>query len=168
MSLNASIEAARAGDAGRGFAVVAEEIRNLSESSAESANKIDAIVKELIENSNQAVQYMEEVQQGAVSEKNKLEESMTQFVSLNEEIHTVDIATKALLNEIQGLEAVKNEVGGVVEQLAAISEENAASTEETSASMQLLAENVTTCKEETETLSNLSKQLQSDTKRFTL
>src|SRR4051812_18405310 len=49
LSLNASIEAARAGDAGRGFAVVAEEIRNLADRSAQATSDIAAIVRALQE-----------------------------------------------------------------------------------------------------------------------
>lgn len=65
LALNASIEAARAGDAGKGFAVVAEEIRQLADSSRETANKIQNIngivvgaVKELSANANEIMEYI--------------------------------------------------------------------------------------------------------------
>lgn len=67
LSLNASIEAARAGEAGRGFAVVADEISQLANSSREAANNIQSInnmvieaVKELIDNSDSIVKYINE------------------------------------------------------------------------------------------------------------
>src|SRR5439155_13982656 len=55
LSLNASIEAARAGDAGRGFAVVAEEIRNLADRSAKATADIAGIIRGLQESVQEAV-----------------------------------------------------------------------------------------------------------------
>lgn len=65
LALNASIEAARAGEVGRGFAVVAEEIRQLADSSRETANKIQSIngivvsaVNDLSSNANEIMEYI--------------------------------------------------------------------------------------------------------------
>ncbi|MGN0142900.1 MAG: methyl-accepting chemotaxis protein [Roseburia sp.] len=65
LALNASIEAARAGEVGRGFAVVADEIRQLADSSRETANKIQNIngivvsaVNELSSNANEIMEYI--------------------------------------------------------------------------------------------------------------
>ena len=67
LALNASIEAARAGEAGKGFAVVADEIRQLADSSRETANRIQEIngvvihaVHNLADNANNIVEYMKE------------------------------------------------------------------------------------------------------------
>ena len=68
LSLNASIEAARAGTAGKGFAVVAEEIKNLSESSKETAqgsnrnkDEIATAINNLAEEADKLIEIVDKV-----------------------------------------------------------------------------------------------------------
>ena len=89
LSLNASIEAARAGENGRGFAVVADQIRNLSEQSRQSAERIVQIVNDLLENSDTSVKTMNEVTDNIKVQNDKLCETEQMFKSLNTEIYEV-------------------------------------------------------------------------------
>ena len=167
LSLNASIEAARAGELGKGFSVVAEEIRKLSEASERSAEEIDHIVKELIDNSDDNVSKMEELMVDAKVQYNKLNDTKESFGSLKTEVNAVSLVSQHIFEQTEKLETLKNEVHSVVEQLAAIAQEDAASTQETSASMQTLSITLEDCKNETAILSTLSEELNEQTNKFT-
>lgn len=166
LSLNASIEAARAGENGKGFAVVADEIRNLSEQSRESAERIVEIVNALIENSDTSVRTMNEVVENIEVQNDKLSQTGNMFQSLNVEINEVAGAITQIRQQTEALNEHKETVTGIVDSLAAIAQENAASTEETSASMQALNEIIKTCHEATGELSRLAEQLAENTKHF--
>jgi len=113
LALNASIEAARAGEAGRGFAVVADEIRQLADSSRETANRIQDIngivmkaVHNLADNANNLVEYMQEsilpefgnfVNNSVQYQENAsyIQQSMNEFTAMTEEL-------RREINEITG------------------------------------------------------------------
>lgn len=166
MSLNASIEAARAGESGRGFAVVAEQIRKLAEDSAESATEIENIVRELMGNSKDSVEKMQELSRDSSVQADKLNRTKESFYELKKEINEVSSASKEIFDQTVVIEELKKGVNDVIEQLASVAQENAASTEETSASMQSLANNVDLCKEESAILNDLSKNINEQTSRF--
>ena len=168
LSLNASIEAARAGESGRGFAVVAEQIRKLAEDSAESAEQIEAIVQELIANSEDGVAKMHELSDASKVQAERLEKTTASFGDLKHEMESVSVASREIFDQTSSINNLKNGVSSVIEQLAAIAEENAASTQETSASMFTLTENLDRWKDETEVLSDLSEQLNAQTSKCKL
>ena len=135
LSLNASIEAAHAGETGKGFAVVAQEIQKLSDQTTDSVHEIEAIIDKLLENSKESEDAIAEAMQIVTDQSEKMTAAIKGFekaldgVSESYEIieHAHEI-TKILEDE-------KNEVIDAVQSLTAIAEENAASTEETAASI---------------------------------
>ena len=168
LSLNASIEAARAGEAGRGFAVVAEEIRNLSEESASSAQEIEAIVKELVGNVEVSVNKMREVTNNVQKQQNCLNETREAFENLNKEVSQVEDVTNEIGKQTTILNSLKKIVTDSINSLASVVEQNAASTEETSASMLLLSQTIDECTEDTQGLVDLSRRQSEQAGRFQL
>lgn len=168
LSLNASIEAAHAGEAGRGFAVVAEEIRQLAESSSDSAHEIETVIHELLENAGISVRKMEEVRLDSDSQKQMLNETRTAFLELKAEADSVYSVSSNIYEQTSRLTQQKESISGVVEQLADISGQNASSAQSTSAGMQALSETVEDCRQETAVLAQLSESLQRETSHFKL
>ncbi|MDE7251561.1 MAG: methyl-accepting chemotaxis protein [Acetatifactor sp.] len=168
LSLNASIEAARAGEAGRGFAVVAEEIMKLADQSANSAEEIERIATELIQNVGSSVSEMNEVNQGVEEQKEKLEFTKNAFQHLYQEIQSVSNAAKEIGEQTVVLDTLKSTVGEAMTSLASVVEQNAASMQETNASMQMLSESIASCNQDTQTLVDLSNRQSQDTKQFKL
>ncbi len=168
LSLNASIEAARAGDAGKGFAVVAEEIRNLSEESSGNAKEIEGIVKELIHNVESSVSKMDEVTQNVQKQQKCLEETRVAFMNLSKEVAMVEEVTKEIGGQTEILGSLKQIVTDSVNSLASVVQENAASTEETSASMALLSQTIGECTVDTQGLVELSHRQNEEAGKFRL
>lgn len=168
LSLNASIEAARAGEVGKGFAVVADEIRKLADGSAQSAEDIEMLVKELVNNSDESI--AETVKLNNVLEKQKEELRLTirGFESLKKEVILVEDVSKSI-NESNGrMEKKQKILNGIVENLSAISEENAASCEETSATMESVSEDINVCTQNVRILTDLSENLKVQVSYFKL
>ena len=120
LSLNASIEAARAGESGRGFAVVAEQIRKLAEDSAESATEIENIVRELMGNSKDSVEKMQELSRDSSVQADKLNRTKESFYELKKEINEVSSASKEIFDQTVVIEELKkgvNELSSSLHQL---------------------------------------------------
>lgn len=105
LALNAAIEAARAGEAGKGFAVVADEINELSSESATATQKIDAILKDIID---------------TIGDTNKVIDRNTVIVresneKLDDTVKIFDTMLKSSEQVIQETDRLKAELGGIME-----------------------------------------------------
>ena len=119
LSLNASIEAARAGDAGRGFAVVANEIRQLSDSTRQAANQIGVIVKEVQKESVEMNTYMKEGLD-QLDRGNAL--SLVTKRNFNDIIEGTKLVNSNIINVTSQMEKLSNEIQEVVESVEEIDE----------------------------------------------
>lgn len=138
LSLNASIEAARAGDAGRGFAVVATQIQKLAEQSNQSAKAIEDIIMHLLNESEKTVQYMNEVKANISEQNHNLNETKDRFNDVRNGIQESMKGILGIKDKTKVLNEERKNIVDAIQNLSAISEENAASSEETTASTEEL------------------------------
>lgn len=159
LSLNASIEAARAGQAGKGFAVVAEEIKKLAEQSANGAEEIKNTAKNIFEKSNQSVKLAEEIRKLIKQEQGYVTTAKESFELLNSTIKENIDAVSRISKKTKQLDAVKQDIIGNITELSAISQENAASNEEVAANIASVADAIVEINKDTEHVNSVSKEL---------
>ena len=138
LALNAAIEAARAGEYGRGFSVVAEEVKKLADGSAEAANQIAGMIRQIQKEISLVVTSMST---GA----EKVTEGLNVVAGAGEALGEIQSASDEVVVQVQDISASfenqADQASRVVEaitNIVAVSEENASATEEISASTEEL------------------------------
>lgn len=127
LSLNASIESARAGEAGRGFAVVADEIRNLADETKTLTAEINGIVETLENNASGTKETVSKVVESIEGEKVLIDDSMDTYVKMEDMFKQLYESVTDTQKQLKQIVDSNNAIVDSINQLSAASEEVAAS-----------------------------------------
>jgi len=140
LALNAAIQASTAGDAGRGFAVVADEVQRLAERSSNATKQIEALVKTIQADTNEAVHSMEQSTSGVVS-GGKMAEDAGEALTRIEDVST-ELATliQSISDSASQQATVAIDVSNTMNVIQEITVQTSDGSEETSASIGKLSD----------------------------
>lgn len=166
LSLNASIEASRAGEAGRGFTVVANEIKNLAELSKESTQKISNLISEVQNDIENAVIEVATTNDSIDAQADSLKLTDDSFKLIQKSVFEVTNKIKEVSAETKEINQNAISVENSIKNIADIIEENAAGTEEIASSIQEQTVSIQEVASSMNALAKLSSNLQKAIDKF--
>lgn len=168
LSLNASIEAARAGDAGRGFAVVAESIRKLAEQSLNSVNEIRNIVGKIQKQTVDTVEVAKQAELIVNSQEEALKATIDVFHDIDKHVSGLAENLSQISAGIDEMEGAKKDTLAAIESISAVAEETASAVTEVNEAAGRQLEAVKKLNNESEELISRSEDLVEAINKFTI
>ncbi len=168
LSLNASIEAARAGDAGRGFSVVAEEIRQLAAKSMEAVNQISEVVEAIQKETRETANSARTAEQNISSQETALANTVEAFSSINVNVNTLVEHMTKIKEQVDAMQHEKTDVLESIHDISSVSEESAASSQQISATTQVQTQEMSNLSEEADVMAKDAGALQKAIQKFSV
>ncbi|MGL4368793.1 MAG: methyl-accepting chemotaxis protein, partial [Spirochaetota bacterium] len=160
LSLNASIESARAGNSGRGFAVVADEIRKLATQSRESADSISRIVSELQRKSDLSVEAVMMLKKVNAEQNELIGRTKTVFDTIIRKMNDVDANVVLVHSGISNIISSNGQIVESIGSVSRISDDTIVSTQEARDVTRMNIENANAARALVEELISTSREME--------
>ncbi|MDF2941865.1 MAG: hypothetical protein K0S01_723 [Herbinix sp.] len=168
LSLNASIESARAGEFGKGFAVIANEIRNLADQSKRSVNDIKEIINNIQEEADNTMKIVHRAGDVLLLQENAVVETTQSYHHINLKVEQLVIYLKYITDTIENIEGSRVSTLGAIESISAVLEEIAASSNTVNQASKEQLISVEFLGESSEDLSDNANKLLQAVQKFTV
>lgn len=166
LSLNAAIEAARAGVHGKGFAVIAEEIRQLSLQTKNSSYLISQIVITLVEQLDQFQVDMRSARTSFQAQSGKVNETLSAFNSIDSSINKLTVQMEQIQHKVLHTKLKNEKLTESVHYVAAIAQETAAGVEEVNSTSIEQDNSIHSIAEQANEINHLSQRLFEELNKF--